>query len=367
MPPRPYQDQRSGKWRGQVPLPNGRRVSKTFNTKREANAWIVRTLNEIQQGVDPTPQQITVAQFLERWLADVARMKCRPKTIEGYEGVVRVHIVPAIGALKLADLRGDHVQHVCTVVLEAGDAPSTARHVYAVLRSALTWAVRWKLIARNPAGDAQPPRRSRGDMHVFTPEQARCFLAGVAPHRWHLLYLLAIVTGMRQGEIIGLHWVDVDVDNAVLRVTTSAGPIAGRGVVMSEPKTAASRRQIPLTAELAAAFKAHRRAQLAQRLRTVGWEDHGLVFCTGLGRPLNRVNVTRHFHRACSVLGLPSLRFHDLRHTAATLMLRSGVHPRVVQSILGHEDISVTLGVYSEYSPDMGADAIERVQGLLGR
>lgn len=355
----------TGRWRAQLTV-GDKRVSKSFGSRADARDWLARAQKIIQDGLPVETSQITVAAYLDRWLRDVVAHRVRPRTLESYEYIVRVHLTPALGAVRLAQLRPDHIQRLCTDATAAGLSSRTVQYIHAVLSRALKQAVRWGLIPRNVCDLTDPPRVRRHEMKTLTPDQARAFLDHVRRDRLYALYLLAITTGMRQGELLGLRWSDVDLAHGRLQVTHSLQSLGGKGMQLSEPKSDAGRRSIILTPVAISALRDHRKAQLEERLRAGGrWRDHDLVFCTANGTPISRHNLRRSFLLHLAHAGLPTIRFHDLRHTAATLMLSQGTHPKVVQEMLGHSQISLTLDTYSHVLPTMQHEAVERMQKLL--
>lgn len=279
---------------------------------------------------------------------------------------MRLHLKPALGEIKLPALRGDQVQRLLAEKTDSGLSSRSVQYIHSVLHRALKHAVRWGLVVRNVAELADSPRVQRRPMKTLTPEQARTFLAGTRDDRLHALYVVALFTGMRQGEILGLHWADVDLERCTIHVVSALQPIKGQGIVQSELKTDASRRQIVVSVPVVAALRRHRTRQLEERLFFgPDWTDTGLVFTTGHGKPLHNSVVTHDFQDALERLGLPRLRFHDLRHTAATLLLAQGTHPKIVQEMLGHAQIALTLDTYSHVLPSMQAEAAEKMRSLL--
>lgn len=356
----------AGKWRVQVTLPGGQRASKTFPLRRDAQDWLIKTNKTIQDGLPVAASRITLAQFLDRWLADVVIHRVRPSTYQSYTVIVRVHLKPALGDLKLRSLRPDHIQRLFSESLAAGLSPTTVRYIHSTLRSALNQALRWGLVARNVATLADPPGRRHTEMHVLSPDQVRAFLDGARDNRLYPLYLLAITTGMRQGELLGLRWSDVDLGAGTIQVTHALQAIRGQGMRLTEPKSAAGRRLIKIGPTVAGALRAHRRHQLETRLQAgARWIDHDLVFSTNAGKLIAPRNLRRSFTALLKSLEIPHVRFHDLRHTAATLMLAQGTHPKVVQEMLGHSSISLTLNTYSHVLPTMQEEAAERMETFL--
>lgn len=362
-----HQLESSGHWRAQLRLPGGRRVGKVFATRTEAQQWLTKARTLAASGAPVAAQRITVAAFLDRWLADVVAMRCRPRTIESYQTVVRLHLKPALGEIKLPALRGDQVQRLLAEKTASGLSARSVQYIHSVLHRALKHAVRWGLVVRNVAELADSPRVQRRPMKTLTAAQVRTFLDATRGDRLHALYVMAVTTGMRQGELLGLRWSDIDLDRRRVQITTALQSVTGQAPVLAEPKSDHSRRLIILSPAAVTALRQHRPRQLEERLLAGDqWHDQDLVFCTSVGTPLSRHNiVSRYLHPALDKAGLPRIRFHDLRHTAATLLLEQGIHPKVVQEMLGHSQISLTLDTYSHVLPGMLEGAADTMQRVL--
>jgi integrase len=359
-------DTPDGRHRAQVRLPNGKRPSKVFATKREAQQWIVKMLKAAQDGEVIPSDKITFGYILDRWYSDVVVPTLRPKTIASYESMIRVHIRPELGNIKLANLRPEVIQRFY-VGKTKQVSRRTVQYMHAIIHRALAQAVRWNLLGQNPADAVDAPRPRRSAMQTLSPAEAARFLRSLAGDRLYAMYVLALMTGMRQGELFGLRWSDVDLDQGAIHITATLQRIKGQGVVLGEPKTERGRRQIALPAPAVKVLRTHRRRQLSERLlQGADWHDLGYVFTSTIGTPLCQSNVRKHMDKALEAADLPRVRFHDLRHTAASLLLAMGTHPRIVQELLGHEDVDLTLGTYSHTLPTMQEDAVDGLAKLLG-
>lgn len=283
-----------------------------------------------------------------------------PKTLESYRATVRVHLAPTLGHIPLGRLAPQTIQGYLTSKLHTGLSPTTVRYHAAILHQALRQAVKWGLLAHNPVDRVDLPRRARVEMRVWDEEQVRMFLAEARrSSAYYALYLTALTTGMRQGELMGLRWRDVDLTLGVASIQQTLYRI-GKDVVAKEPKSVSSRRAIALPPTLVETLRGVQAEQMAAR-REFGetYDDHGLVFCQSSGKPLHAHNVTqRDLPRVAKRAGVPRIRFHDLRHCHATLLLQQGVHPKVVQERLGHSTISMTLDTYSHVVPGMQERAV---------
>jgi integrase len=335
---------------------DGKRTRKYFygRTRDQVARKLARGLARHQQGYEFANEQLTVEQFLARWL-EAKQGTVTFGTWRRYEELVRLHVNPRIGKRRLARLKPDQLQQFYTE-LQANRSPATVLKVHRMLHSAFKLAVRWNAMPQNITELVlAPPTSQRHEFDTFTPEQARSLLKTVQGDRLEALYVLAITTGMRQGELLGLRWQDVDLERRRLQL-------------VRQLKTRQSRRAVVLSELAATALVDHRVRQAAEREQQgAGWEDHGLVFTNSVGGPLDPHNLRqRSFFPLLDRAGLPRIRFHDLRHSCATLLLGEGVHPKIVSDLLGHSQIGITLDLYSHVTATMQAVAAEAMGRLLG-
>ena len=334
------------------------------DNRREVQEKLSLSLRAQREGLPPTNDRLTLAQFLTRWL-DTVRPSVRPSTYRSYSLIVRLHLVPQLGRVHLAKLSAQQVQSHLNDKLATGLSPRSVGIIHAVLRQALNLGVRWGDVPRNVATLVDPPRYHRAEVRPMTPEQARAFLDAAHGQRLEALYAVALALGLRQGEALALRWVDLDLDAGFVTVRAGLQRVAGR-LVLVEPKTPKSRRTIAAPPIVVAALRAHRSRQLQDRLAAgTAWQDFDFVFCTQTGGPLDSRNVTRDFQRSLAKAGLPHMRFHDLRHSCASLLLAQGVHPRVVMETLGHSQIALTLNTYSHVIPVLQREAADRMEAAL--
>lgn len=372
-----------------------RRKHTFHGTKRQAEEEKVRLLHQLHTGTYIDENKLTVGEYLRQWLDDAKRGNVSPRTFERYESIVTLHLIPALGVHKLKDLRPMHIQ---TYYAEAHDSGRVRRkgrvtderddkaseaaetglettnsglsvqtiaHHHRVLFGALKQAVRWRILMFNPADAVDPPRPDKHEMSVLDEEQTRALLEVSRDSDLYVPILLAVTTGMRLGELLGLHWRDVDLARGKLAVTQSL-QATKNGLEFRQPKTKKSRRSIPLTVTATAALRQHRKAQQEHRIANADrYEDQDLVFARELGEPWNPRTFSSSWTRLRDTLGL-SIRFHDLRHTHATLLLRQGVHVKVVSERLGHSTVGITLDTYSHVLPDMQEEATEKLEAMLG-
>lgn len=358
---------KDGRWTAVIPLDGGKKKFIYCKTHREALKELQLASHAKLQGTLITTGDQTVTLFLTSWLRDTAQHMVREKTYIRYRELVELHMLPVIGKVRLQKLAPQHLQKLYRQKREEGYAPQTIQHIHRLLHRALNDAVMWNLVPRNVCDAVDPPRVPKQEMQVLNLEQAQRFLEAAKDDPLESLYVLALTTGMREGELLALQWKDLDLTNGTLQVRRKVSRITRKGFVVSEPKTAKSRRSIPLAPRTLEALKRHRIRQNEQRLALGdAWEDQGWIFANALGKPLEVSNlIRRSFRPLLEKAGLPKMRFHDLRHSCATLLLSMGIHPKVVQERLGHSQISVTLDTYSHVLPSLQEEAAQRLDALL--
>lgn len=308
------------------------------------------------------PEQ-TLADYLKIWLADYAKLNVTGKTYERYERIVDQNIVPHLGHLKLGEIKPLQIQSFYSMLLREGRqnggglSPLTVQHVHRLLRKALHQAVRWEILDRNPADGADSPRVPRKEMHALDRDGLSRLLTALQGTKLYLPVLLAATTGMRRGEIMALRWSDVDLDAGMLRVARSLQQTRA-GLEFKEPKSLRGRRNIKLANATIDALKA-RRTEL-----DTGAD--GLVVCRPNGTPWPPDQLSAEFHRAAHAKGF-TIRFHDLRHTHASNLLRDGVPVNVVSQRLGHAEPAITLNVYSHVLPGMQEEAAAKVDAMMAQ
>ena len=310
-------------------------------------------------------QNLKLGEYLQHWLEDSVRDTVRNTTYERYEQIARKHIIPALGNAKLKDITPTQVRGLYKEKLQSLSS-RTVQYVHATLHKALKQAVTDGLIPRNATEVVKPPQVRREDIHPLTPEQAKELLVAARGDRLEALYILAVHTGLRQGELLGLKWEDVDIEAETLHVRRTL-VTAKSGPMLATPKTKGSRRSVKLTPSAISALSGHLERQLEEIERAGSlWQENGLVFASETGDPLYRRNVTN--HRVKPLLkraGLPSVRFHDLRHTCATLLLGRNVNPKIVSEMLGHASIAITLDTYSHVLPNMQDHVAQALENAL--
>lgn len=337
-----------------------------YRTRKEAEAALAEYLHDRATGSSLERSKLTVGELLARWLDDHARTRVRPSTYQSYRTQVRRHLIPALGAIKLTSLTPLQVERHYTAAIASGLSPRSVVYQHRLLREALQQAVRWRLVGRNVADAVTPPRGSRPEMHALSPEHVQKLLRAAEGDPQHALLYTAIYTGLRRSEIIGLRWDDVDLDRGTAAIRQTVQRLPGQGFVYGEPKTPKGRRQIALPPSAVEVLRRHRAEQIEHRLRLGPvWTDKGLVFTNPTGGPVDPSGLTRRFARLLKAADLPSVRFHDLRHTHASLMLRQGVHPKIVSERLGHATVGITLDTYSHVLPGLQEAAARQLDEWL--
>jgi integrase len=405
-----------GRWEARLDLGwrAGKRRHKSYfgRTRREAAGKLTKGLRAVQEGRPLHDQRQTVGQFLARWL-ESKRTKLRPRAWLTYEQAVRLHLEPGLKKVKLAQLTPAHVEAWFQEHQKEGASARTIRYARTVLRIALNQARKWQFVSENAAALIDPPQHHAREIQPLNPEQARTLLKAAKMHRLGAVVSVAIALGLRLGEALGLAWTDVEFGTGTLSIRQalerSGGDSAARRPLikqrrelrkqlaeapprsaerrqirqelaalrtrwrtvrttlrMTAPKSAKSRRTIQMPAVIQTTLKAHRTAQLEERMAAGGaWQDSGLVFTTPFGSAVDPRNFTREFHALLTAATLPSIRFHDCRHTAATLLLAQGVDPRTIMETLGHSQISLTLNTYSHVLPALQKDAADKMNAVL--
>jgi integrase len=356
-----------GSWEGRVSLPDGKRKSFYAKTRAEVQRKMTAALRDVQQGLPVPTGRLTFGAFLNQWLAEVVEPNLAPKTHRSYEQNVRTHIAPALGRLPLPEVTPPRIQRFLNTKRQAGLSPRTVQILHALLRQALGQALDWRLVTVNAATLIPTPRATRFKAPALSATDARAVLDAFSGDRLEGLVTVVLSLGVRQGEALGLRWSDVDLDAATLTVPHQLQRVRGEWQ-LRVPKTTRSERTIPLPSVVVTALRKQRVQQLEERLAAgEGWKGNAwdLVFTTTVGTPLDGVKVTRRFQAMLDRAGLQRLRFHDLRHGAASLLLAQGVPLPVVMAILGHNQVATTLH-YSHAVPELTRDAMNRMDLALG-
>lgn len=345
-----------------------RYLNKTIHgTKKDAQRYLNRVLAERDLGTYVEPTAKTLNRYLDEWLLNAAKRSVGARTFYDYESLLNRYVRGPLGARHVSQISPLDIQRLYGELQERGLSSRTVRYTHAVLSSALKQAVKWRMLAQNPAGFVDLPRHVRREMQVLSPEDVRRFLAASEMDRWSVLFSFALATGMRPGEYLALPWSNLDLRRRTATVRRALTYVKGKWQ-FAEPKTSRSRRAIPLPPTVVKQLALHKSRQLeGKRFMGSEYSELDLVFASETGRPLDKSNLmNRHFRPILRRAGLPeTLRLHDLRHTCATLLLVAGENPKVVSERLGHASVTLTLDTYSHVLPTMQKRATERLESIM--
>lgn len=354
-----------GRWVSYTRLQDGRKQFFYGASRGQVKNRLEEAQQAARQGVKLAGPNPSVAQFLDGWL-EAIESSVRPRTFESYCLNAR-RVAPYLGRLKLRALEPAAVQGAYAALLKRGLSKRSVEQAHTVLHRALRQAMMWGLVARNPADVVAVPRPKRRDMQTLTEEQVRRLFEATAEHRLYPLWVLLATTGLRIGEALALSWGDVDLQRGRLSVRRALQRQRGRGLVFVEPKSDTSRRTVPLPAGTVLTLADHRLRQERERTAAAGiaLNEKELVFLNVEGRPIDPSTLCRPFHQALKRAGIPRVRIHDLRHTAATYLLGRRVHPKIVQTLLGHSTITLTLDTYSHVIPSFTQEVADHMDTLF--
>jgi integrase len=336
-------------------------------TRKEAAEKLTAAMADASKGIIADGGPKTVGAFLTSWLENSVRGSVRKSTYDRNESLCRVHLIPALGRKKLKTLSAADVAGFYRSRLDSGCSAASVHKMHETLHKALKQAVRWGYMTKNPADDVDAPRVHTEEVHPLTRDEARRFLKVIRGDRLEALYVLALHTGLRQGELLALRWEDVDIEEKTLIVRRTITKDGGK-LLIGPTKTAKSRRTVKLTRDAAEALREHLTRQL-EEIDGLGdyYQPGGLVFATMKGTLLNPSNLRkRSFAPLLVPAGLPHMTFHQLRHTAATILLLKNVNPKIVSEMLGHASIAITLDTYSHVLPNMQDSAVAAMEEAFG-
>lgn len=354
----------SGAWRAQVSQ-KGARISRDFRSKADAVAWLRMMMSNIDRGFQIRGSTITVSEYLEGWL-ETHRQSIKTRTAYQYEGLIKNHVTPHIGELRLRDLNLSVIEGFYSNLLNSGVGPRTIKITSNVLHKAFEKAVRYGLLFNNPVHGATLPSYHCKEMKILDRAQVGIFLKAAKESPHYALYYLAISTGMRLGELLGLKWADIDLETGILHVLRQKQYSPGDGFVLVEPKTNAGRRTIRIGDGSVQVLRQHFENQKGLREQMKKrWVEMDLVFSNSFGRPGDASNIRLDFNKVLISAGLPKIRFHDLRHTAASLLLNNRIPVIVVSNMLGHSKPSVTLDIYAHVLSEMQGEAARVMDKLI--
>lgn len=346
----------------------GKRRQKTYSikgTRKEAEKQAAEILAKLDGSEQINTSKISVADYLSLWLQTYAEVNLAPRTIEGYESIIRYHITPALGHLRLEKLTVSHLQVYYANMLNAVSA-QTVKHHHTLIHKALETAVEWNLISKNVADRAKPPRITKDEMQVWNEIEMNAFLDASKETPWYALFYTALFTGMRRSELLALRWQDIDFILSNIYVNRSMHQLTNRDIIFRNPKTAKGKRSVSMSPSLYLVLKdtydAMETAMLLKGKKITGSDP---VFCNDEWKPLLPSSVSHAWTRICKQAGVKPIRLHDARHTHASLLLKQGVHPKIVQERLGHSSIQITLDTYSHVAPGLQDAAARQFDELL--
>lgn len=356
---------KDGRWLARLTI-DGRRKSFTAATRAEVAKKLGAAIKARNDGLPAPNDRQTFGQFVERWLAAVAP-SLRPKTHYNYAQLLRGHAVPLIGKTPLTKLRPTDLSRVYDERRKTGAAPASVLHLHRAIFRCLRYAERWGDVVRNVAALVDAPKVRRREMPSLNAEEARRLLDVAKGDRLEAFLVVALSTGMRSGELLGLQWKGIDLERGRISVVASLQPNSAHELILMEPKTPRSRRNIDIEPRVAAALRRHKAAQeMERRVAGESWVEYDLVFTTPGGAPIDGRHLIRAWFRPLLVkAGLPPIRIHDLRHSYASIALARGLHPKVVQEALGHSTIAVTLDLYSHVVPSLQREAAKEMGAAL--
>ena len=337
-----------GLWVGQIYV-NGKKKVKYSKTQKEVRDWLHEQKEAVNKGIFIDAKDITLGVFLDQYMTS-QETSLRPKTVESYRYLIKNHILPELGNCKLTALRPDMVQTFYTLKVNSGLSKRTVQYMHAVLHKAMEQAMKWGLVVRNVTDLVDPPAGGKKAIVTWTVEESKKFLEQVKDSRFYPMYCLAYI-GLREGEILGLSVSDFNREAHTITIRQSLQYLIGKGLVISEPKTEASKRTIKLPDFVYQALCDH-------PLK----ENQQLMFVTSADTPFSPINFFRDFKEQTRAAGLPEIRFHDLRHFAVSFLINElKIPPKVVQDIVGHASINLTMSVYNHSTTDQQDEAMERM------
>jgi integrase len=333
-------------------------------TKKDAEKRLSELLHQLDTGAFVNPGRTTLAEYLQRWLQEYAKPNLSPRGFERYESLARVHLIPRLGNIPLVQLTSEQLQKHYTLKASEGLSPRSIRYHHVVLHKALETAVKWGLLARNVSDGVDVPHARQTEMRTWDEYEVTRFLEAARDTRYYALFHTALFTGMRRSELLALQWRDIDLHQ--ISVNRSLHQLRDGSYVFTQPKSVKSRRTIALSPSSVLTLSEHKEEQAGIRaMLGLPMRDDDLVFATHDGKPLRPNTVSRAWTALAAHAGLKVIRLHDARHTHASLMLKQGVHPKIVQERLGHSSIQVTLDTYSHVAPGLQEAAAESFDRLV--
>jgi integrase len=337
----------------------------TAKTRSEVAQKLKQLRRQFDDGLTVPDAGLKLEALFERWFEDVLRHQVAPSTFSNYRAVTVKHIVPALGKKKISALMVTDVDRLLSSKIDSGLSTSTVRRIRAVLSQCLDQGIRWGVVSRNVASHSRAPRETRKEGRTLSPEQAKQFLAYLKGHRNEALYAVMLSTGLRRGEALGLMWKDLDRDSGVLQIRRQLKREGGT-LVTADTKTSRSRRSVNLPPPMLKALLWHERRQETERTALgTSWINTDFIFTSAVGTPIDPRNFYREFTKICRDAGMDDWHPHELRHSAASLMLAQGVKLQVVSQVLGHASIRMTADVYGHILDPDRQEAADAMGTLL--
>jgi integrase len=365
-----YQRQ-DGRWCAQVSLgfkPGGKPHRKLLygKTRSEVSESMKRVLRDQQMGMTITSERQTLSMFLTDWLENTVKPKNKQLTYKSYEWIVRTHLIPGLGRTPLVKLTPQTLQAFINERSASGLSAATVKHINATLRAALSQAQRWQLVHQNAAKLITPPRSVRYRAAILSPTQAKQFLTFLIGHRHQALFTMALTMGLRRGELLALRWSDINLETGMLFVRHSLERVKGKGLCLTEPKTDKAKRDLRIPQICLTALVGHRASQQVQR-QWAGkeWKALDFVFTLRHGTPVSPDDISSSFPAVLAAAKLPRVRFHDLRHSCASLLLSLGVSAKLVQETLGHSTYQLTMDTYSHMIPALRNEVADKMDEIF--
>jgi integrase len=343
-----------GLWVGELTLPDGRKKTKYGKTQGEVKKWLLEQRKAVSDGLYLSDESYTVEDFLKRYYEDVAKNTLAPRTLLSYEYIIRCHIVPEIGGVKLSQLRPEHLQTLYTKKLNSGLSRRTVQKIHQLIHTTLHIAYKWGLVLKNVADMVEPPTAEKAVPVILTVEEVNRLLEAVKGTREYALYACAASLGIREGELLALEWSDIDWTNKTITINKQVQYLPGKGITVKKPKTKTSIRTLPLPDVSLTALKNHKQ-----------FSPGTLVFSTGNGTYFYPRNVLRDFQVTLARLGLPVIPFHNLRHSCASYHLAMNTNPKIVSALLGHSSVTITLNTYSHLLPGVSEEAAKNINKIF--
>lgn len=363
-----YREGRKKPWVGQVVIPGGKRVTKSFKLQRDAKSWLDEMKTKVRQGMGPEKVNLTLKKGYEIWLQEGKQFSWRPKTYKGYAGRYEIYIRPNLNSqLKLIEVKPHHIRALIRAAAASGAKGRTLELVRGNLHTFFEDLQKGGFVQFNPVKPVQVSYEPEQVQYPLNDTQIAKFLEAAQSSRLWALYYVALKTGMRAAELFGLMWQDVDFKNRSLYIRRQFA-VGDNGRELSDVKTSSSRRRIRLGIHTCQLLQEHQQKLVIESQGVEDWVDQDMVFPSTVGTPLYPSNVRRNFKLVLERAGLPSeVRFHDLRHTMASVWLRKGANPKIVQERLGHSSARVTLDIYSHLTPTIQAEKTDDIDEFIAK